>query len=310
MARREIQGKIAIVTGAASGIGRAIAVELARQGASLVLNARREDRLREVAAEIDLWRTENPRVGRICNPSQPEPAERIANPPYPPVGRLSKSSYQGRRIANPPYQAASVVVAAGDVTDPATRQNVVQAAISRFGGVDILVNNAGVGALGRFEDADPGRLRQVMEVNFFAAVELTRLALRLLKQAKSGIVVNVGSVLGHRAIPGSSEYCASKFALRGFSEALRAELAREGIDVLLVSPGTTRTEFFDHLVERRGDPNWRDWGQVTAEYVARKTVQAIRRGDHEVIPSTLGRLLCLVNRLFPRLVDDVLGGHA
>jgi short-subunit dehydrogenase len=269
MARREIADKIAIVTGASSGIGRAIALELARQGAHLVLTARCEDRLREVAAAIDSW-----------------------------------------RIANPPYKAASVVVAAGDVTDPATRHRVIQAAVSRFGGLDILVNNAGVGALGRFEDADPGRLRQIMDVNFFAAVELTRLALRPLKRAQSAIVVNVGSVLGHRAIPGRSEYCASKFALRGFSEALRAELARDEIDVLLVSPGTTRTEFFDHLVERKGEPTWRNWGEVTAEYVARKTVQAIRRGDHEVIPSTLGRLLCLVNRLFPRLVDDVLGGHA
>ena len=268
MARREIQGKIAIVTGAASGIGRAIAVELGRQGANLVLTARREDRLREVAAAIAA-------LGQ-------------------PAGGKS----------------APVVVVAGDVTDPATRQKLVQAAVSRFGGLDILVNNAGVGALGRFEDADPGRLRQIMEVNFFAAVELTRQALRLLKRAKNSIIVNVGSVLGHRAIPGSSEYCASKFALRGFSEALRAELAGEGIDVLVVSPGTTRTEFFDHLIERKGEPNWRSWGQVTAEYVARKTVQAMRRGDHEVIPSTLGRLVCLANRLFPRLIDEVLGGHA
>jgi short-subunit dehydrogenase len=259
MARRKIQGKIAIVTGATSGIGRAIALELARQGATLVLTARREDRLREVADAI---------------------------------------------------AASRVVVVPGDVTDPLTRQKVVQAAVTRFGGLDILVNNAGVGALGPFEAADPGRLRQVMEVNFFAAVELTRLALRLLKRAKNPIVVNVGSVLGHRALPGCSEYCASKFALRGFSEALRAELAHEGIDVLLVSPGTTRTEFFDHLVERKGEPNWRNWGQVTAEYVARKTVQAMRRGDHEVIPSTLGRLVCLANRLFPRLIDEVLGGHA
>jgi short-subunit dehydrogenase len=263
MPRREIPGKIAIVTGATSGIGRAIALELARQGASLVLTARREDRLREVADAI-----------MALGPASP------------------------------------VVVVPGDVTDPLTRQSVVQAAVTRFSGLDILVNNAGVGALGRFDNADPGRLRQVMEVNFFAAVELTRLALRFLKRAKSAIVVNVGSVLGHRAIPGCSEYCASKFALRGFSEALRAELSRDGLDVLLVSPGTTRTEFFDHLVERKGSPNWRNWGEVTAEYVARKTVQAIRRGDHEVIPSPLGRLVCLVNRLFPRLVDEVLGGHA
>ncbi len=247
---------------------------MARQGARVVLTGRREDRLREVAAEID-----------------------------------------SRRTKNSPSSAAGEIVIAGDVTDPATRQRVVQAAVSRFGGLDILVNNAGVGALGRFEDADPGRLRTIMEVNFFAAVELTRLALPILRRAKRPILVNVGSVLGHRAIPDRSEHCASKFALRGFSEALRAELAGSRttstppIDVLLVSPGTTRTEFTDHLFERKTEPNWRNWGEVTAEYVAQKTVAAIRRGDHEVIPSLTGRLMCLLNRLLPRLIDEVLSGR-
>jgi short-subunit dehydrogenase len=261
MARREIHGKTALVTGAASGIGRAIAVELASAGANLVLVARREDRLRHLALQ---------------------------------AGSMGR-------------QAEAVP---GDVTDPLARQRAIEAAAARFGGLDILVNNAGIGALGPFEQADPARLRRIMEVNFFAPAELTRLALPLLRRAKHSIVVNVGSILGHRAIPCSSEYCASKFALRGFSEALRAELERHGIDVLLVSPGTTRTEFFDHLIETKGQPNWRKVGQVTAEYVARKTVQAIRRGDHEVIPSALGKVVWLLNRLFPRLMDRVMGRYA
>ncbi len=265
MAKREISGKIAIVTGATSGIGRAIALEFAQQGASVVLTGRREDRLHSVAAEIDSW-----------------------------------------QLKESPRNAAGAIIVAGDVADPATREAIVHAAVARFGGLDILVNNAGVGATGRFEDADPARLRKIIEVNFFAAVELTRLALPLLRRTKRPIIVNVGSVLGHRAIPGSSEYCASKFALRGFSEALRAELARDGINVLLVSPGTTQTKFFDHLLEQKSKPGWRNWGGVTAEHVARKTVRAIRRGRHEVIPSTTGRLVCLVNRLLPRLIDWVL----
>ncbi|MGQ9575108.1 MAG: SDR family oxidoreductase [Thermoguttaceae bacterium] len=260
MARREIQGSRAILTGASSGIGRALALELARSGARLILIARRQDRLRELSEQLTCF-------------------------------------------------GAQVELVAGDVTDPVARQRLVQAAECRFGGLDILVNNAGIGALGRFEDADPARLRRIMEVNFFAPVELTRLALPMLKQASRPIVVNIGSILGHRAVPFSSEYCASKFALRGFSEALRSELARHRIDLLMVSPGSTQTEFFAHLIEKTAQPGWPQRGSVSADYVARKTVQAIRQGRAEIIPSTWGWLVCLVNRFSPQLVDRVLARY-
>ena len=157
MSKREIQGSRAIVTGASSGIGREIALELAGGGAELAVVARREQRLRELADRIHA---------------------------------------AGGRV--------EMVV--GDVTDPATRQRVVDAAQSNFGGLDILVNNAGVGAVGLLEHADPERIRQLMEVNFFALVEMTRLALPLLKLGTNPIVVNIGSILGHRGVPVRSAY--------------------------------------------------------------------------------------------------------
>ena len=150
-------------------------------------------------------------------------------------------------------KAAAVV---GDVTDPETRRRALAAALDQLGGLDILVNNAGVSAHGRFADADPSRLRPIMEVNFFAAVELTREALPLLGEGREPIVVNIGSVLGQRGCPHKSEYCASKFALRGFSESLRAELAPRGIDVLVVTAGPTDTQFFEHLIETHGELPW------------------------------------------------------
>ena len=143
---------------------------------------------------------------------------------------------------------------AGDITDPAVRAATIETAQSCFGGLDILVNNAGVGALGLFDGADPQRVRHVMEVNFFALVEMTRLALPLLKQGNRPIVVNISSILGHRGVPYNSEYAASKFAVCGFSESVRAEWAAAGIDVLVVSPGTTDTEFFDKVIARTGCP--------------------------------------------------------
>jgi short-subunit dehydrogenase len=201
-----------------------------------------------------------------------------------------------------------VVALVGDVTDPAVRSSALDTAQERFGGLDLLVNNAGIGALGRFAEAPAERLRQIMEVNFFAAAELTRAAIPLLKSAHTPIVVNVGSILGHRGIPRSSEYCASKFALRGWSESLRAELAPCGIDLLLVSPGTTRTEFFDHALARESVP-WENQAGVTPEFVAQRTVWAIERGRHEVIVSARGKALVWLNRLCPRLLDRVLARY-
>src|SRR5581483_9150141 len=126
-----------------------------------------------------------------------------------------------------------------------TRLAALAAAQRQFGGLDILVNNAGVSAWGPFDQAGEDRLRRIREVNFFALAEMTREALPLVKAGRQPLVVNIASILGHRGIPLQAEYCASKFAVRGLSESLRPELARTGIDLLLVSPGTTDTEFFD-----------------------------------------------------------------
>ena len=108
----------------------------------------------------------------------------------------------------------------------ARRSAALRRCVERFGGLDFLVNNAGIGALGRFADADADRLRRIMEVNFFAPAELIREALPELERGRRPIVVNVGSILAHPAIPHAAEYCASKFALRGLSESLRAERGR------------------------------------------------------------------------------------
>jgi short-subunit dehydrogenase len=255
--KRTLQSSRAIVSGASSGIGRAVALELARHGAGVVVVARRPDRLHETAAQITA-------LGR--------PVEMVV----------------------------------GDITNPATRQCAIDAATSKLGGLDILVNNAGVGAMGLFENASPERLRQVLETNFFSLVEMTRLALPALKQGNHPILVNVSSILGHRGVPYSSEYCASKFAVQGFSESIRAEFARLGIDVLVVSPGTTETEFFDRVIDSTGKPKWPEHKPVSAAEVARQMVHAIRAGRHEIIPYRWGRVLCWLNRLSPRLVDRLM----
>ena len=194
---------------------------------------------------------------------------------------------------------------AGDICDPAVRAGILRRCVERFGGIDFLVNNAGVGALGRFADAGADRLRQIMEVNFFAPAELIREALPLLERGRRPIVVNVGSILAHRAIPHASEYCASKFALRGLGESLRAELTPRGIDLLNVHPGTTDTDFFEHAIERGKYP-WSQPRGASPQAVARKFISAMRRGRHEAIFGLPAKLMHWADKLAPGIVDRVL----
>src|SRR5262245_23337174 len=150
-------------------------------------------------------------------------------------------------------KGGTATAVAVDVVDPLQRARLMDAAVAALGGLDILVNNAGVGARGWFADSTPEQLRRIMEVNFFAAAELTRLAIPHLRRGRQAMIVNVSSAVGRRGLPGCAEYCASKFALNGWSESLRAELAREGIHVLIVSPGAIQTEFRENLIADRMD---------------------------------------------------------
>src|SRR5439155_13063392 len=113
-------------------------------------------------------------------------------------------------------------------------------------------NNAGVASWAHFAHSTENILRQIMEVNFFAPAELIRLAIPILVEGEQPAIVNVGSMCGRRGMPAWSEYSASKFALTGLTEALRAELARFDIDVLLIVPGLTRSDFSRHLLKSEG----------------------------------------------------------
>jgi short-subunit dehydrogenase len=261
--RWQAGGAIVVVTGASSGIGRELCRLLVRRGSIVIASARREDRLIELRDSL---------------------ISELESMPSGSVGRLHPVP--------------------GDITDPAVRAAVVSAAEQIGGGrLDLLINNAGVGALGAFELATERRLRRVMEVNFFAPVELSRVALPLLHRGRQPVLCNISSVLGHRAIPGKSEYCASKFALHGWSDALRAELHSSGIQVTLVSPSTTRSEFFDAVIDTPAGTASRSFGSWTPERVARATLAAIAARRSEVILSLAGKAFVYADRLAPPLVN-------
>ena len=199
-----------------------------------------------------------------------------------------------------------VEVLAGDLTQPAFRVALTDWCHDRWEAIDVLINNAGAGAIGPFAEATAERLRGVMEIDFFAPVELTRSMLPLLKRGQRPAIVNIGSVLGHRAVPFKSEYCAAKFALRGWSEALRCELAGDGVEVLMVSPSTTRSEFFDSLLDTAPDQPSRSWGSMSPERVAELAISSLVRRRRDAVLSWGGKGLVWLSSLCPSLVDRLL----
>jgi NAD(P)-dependent dehydrogenase (short-subunit alcohol dehydrogenase family) len=137
-----------------------------------------------------------------------------------------------------------VLVTPLNVTDPAGREAAVAAALERFGRIDVLVNNAGRTQVGAVEETTDDELRFLFDLHFFAPAALTRLVLPAMRAQRSGAIVQMSSVGGQVTAPGFGAYCATKFALEGLSETLRAEVEPFGIHVIIVEPGAFRTGLF------------------------------------------------------------------
>jgi short-subunit dehydrogenase len=202
-------------------------------------------------------------------------------------------------------QNLSLHILAGDVTQSQDRQQMAEAALDRMGGLDILVNNAGIGATGHFAEVSPDRLRKIMEVNFFGMTEMIRVFLPILAKGRSPAIVNISSVAGKRGIPARSEYSASKFAMQGFSEALRAELAKDGIDVLVICPGLTQTNFSQNMLEQKARMPMDHMRGMTATMVAQAILRSIEKGRNEVCLTAQGRLIVFMSQFFPRWADRI-----
>ena len=187
-----LDGKRALVTGAGSGIGRALAVELSRRGATVLLTGRRLAPLEETQALLA-------RPGTVIQ---------------------------------------------ADITDEADRQRLVSE-VAALGPLDLLVNNAGMVISGPLALAGADERRRMVETNLLAPIELTLALLPLLRAAAPSRVVNVGSMFGDIAFPYFTAYSATKFGLRGWSDALRRELAGERIGVTYAAPRGTRTPAAD-----------------------------------------------------------------
>lgn len=133
-----------------------------------------------------------------------------------------------------------------DVTHEDEVDRAFDEVLGRHGHVDLLVNNAGFGFFREVETIEPADWRKLIDTNLTAAFLCTRQVVPSMKARRSGMIVNVGSVAGKRGIRNGSAYCASKFAINGFSESIMEELREFGIRVACINPGSVMTGFFDH----------------------------------------------------------------
>jgi len=253
----ELLGKKALVTGAASGIGRAIALELARHGTHLFL------------VDVD-------------------------------AAKLAGVAYQARMAG------IEAIERCCDVSQASEISAAVAAILYQWGGVDILVNNAGITYYGRTEEMSFEHWDRLMRINLDSHVRFTRELLPSLLARREAHVLNVCSMFGLVAMPKLAAYSTSKYALVGFSEALRAEYGREGLGVTALCPGFVSTNLFASapLPEKSKEPKIPPRiFCTTPEKVAHAAVKAIRRDRRLVVVEPLAKLLTTVKRFTPGLID-------
>lgn len=246
-----LNGAVAVVTGASSGIGRAAALELARRGASLALAARRVPGLDSVAAECR-------GLGARCE------------------------------------------IVKIDVSDRDSCHALIESATRLLGQVDVLVNNAGFGTFDRWADARPEDLQAMLATNYLGAVWCTQAVLPQMLARRGGAIVNVASIAGLIGFATMGGYCATKFALIGFTESLRSEVAGHGITVSAICPSTTDTEFFDHAEREKMPGASRLAFAMKPERIARAICDAAESGSYRKIMPFVAALLVRVKEMFPR----------
>lgn len=257
--------KCAVITGAGSGIGRELALQLAARGARLAL------------ADID-------------------------------AQGLGETLSQARLLG-----AGQQLGQTLDVSDEAQVNAFAEQVQRELGGVDVLINNAGVTRFGDFASTSPAAFRQVLDINFWGVVHGSRAFLPALR-ASRGSLVNISSLFGLIGVAGQAHYCASKFAVRGFTESLRQELKADGVHVACVHPGGVRTRIarsalFDQAVD---DPQAlverleRNTLKLPAETAARLILEGIRQRRERILIGNDAKLADLLQRLLPRAHSELI----
>lgn len=187
-----------------------------------------------------------------------------------------------------------------DITDPQAVRAAVDQVLAEHRRLDVLVHNAGISAIGRFEDHDVDTHARVLAVNHLGPVALTQAALPALRATRGRVVV-IGSVAGFAPVLGRPAYVGAKHAVTGLFEALRPELARDGVGVTLVHPTFVTSGMSEAADRAEGQERATTGPRVTPDDVAREVVEAVRRGRDRVLVGRTARMSWHVHRLAPRL---------
>lgn len=195
-----------------------------------------------------------------------------------------------------------------DSSQEADCEKVVRETINKYGKLDILINNAGISMRALFEELDLSVIEQVMRINFFGTVYITKFALPHLMESK-GSIVGVSSIAGFRGLPGRTGYSASKFAMQGFLESLRTELLKKNVHVLLAAPGFTSSNIRNAALVKDGSSQGdtpRDEGKMmSSEEVAQRIYKAVLKRKRSLVLTRQGKLTVMLNKWFPGWMDKV-----
>ncbi|WP_406512980.1 SDR family oxidoreductase [Streptomyces sp. NBC_00161] len=247
----DYRGRTTLITGASSGLGAEFARQLAARGSDLVLVARREDRLKELAGQL--------------------------------------SAAHG--VAVEPIAMNLSVDGSGEL---------LAAEVDRRGiTVSSVINNAGFGTYGRFHEEDAQRLRQEVGLDVMAVVDISRAFIDRLRSRGEGVLLNVASMAGYQPVPNMAVYGASKAFVLSFTEALWQESHGTGLRVMALSPGATKTEFFDVVGSEDAAGGTR---MQTSEVVVRTALKALDRKNPppSVISGGMNRVMAFSGRLASR----------
>jgi len=199
----------------------------------------------------------------------------------------------------------SILVCECDVSDKLQVENMAKLVLEKYDSIDILVNNAGFAIYGSVFDLTTQEIESQMATNYFGMIYCIKNFLPSMIQKKSGHIVNVASVAASFGLPGIASYCASKFAMLGFSEGLKHELKGTGVGITVVSPIMVRTDFFDH-------PSFQKIPKYSPLSLSDKTVvKAILRAANsprlEIIVPSVVRVAVWLKNTFPYLINPILG---
>jgi NAD(P)-dependent dehydrogenase (short-subunit alcohol dehydrogenase family) len=173
-----------------------------------------------------------------------------------------------------------------DVTSDKSVSHAIQSILSRSGRIDVLVNNAGYGLVGAFEELGMDEIKEQYETNFFGVIRVTQAVIPIMKEQKSGLIVNISSGAGRFGYPGGSAYVSTKFALEGLSESMAYELDRFDIKVTLVEPGFVKTNFSSIIAKKSQDPD-SEYSKMTEKMAQRMQVMRQNASSSELVANVV-----------------------